>query len=148
MSGIALLIFVCSIFIQNTVALEAIVALKTTDAVDIKALKNVAGVSSVYRVKPLWFFSFDKKGQELNHAFNYVVVGKGLKDAAAQDALMSEVSGMDFVKLFAGYRLSPRPDGIDADKLNDMMKVCTLLFSFHFCKSTAVFISFSIDIRG
>merc|ERR1711931_374453 len=119
MSAIVFLILGCSLFIQNTVALEAFVALKTTDGVDIKALKNVVGVSVVYRVKGLAFWS--DKGQELNHEWNYVVMGKGLKDGAAQDAFMSQVSGMDFVELFAGYRLSTRT-GVDARAFNQIIK--------------------------
>jgi len=118
---IALLIATLCPFIQETVALEALVALKTTDAVDIKALKNVPGVSSVYRVMPFFFFSPDERGRELNHPWNYIVVGSGLKDGAAQDAMMSQVSGMDFVELFAGYRLSA-PSSFGADKLNDIIK--------------------------
>jgi len=121
MLAIALLIATCCLFIQETVGLEAIVALKTTDAVDIQALKNVPGVSSVYRVMPFLFWSPDGKGGELNHPWNYVVVGSGLKDGAAQDAMMSQVSGMDFVELFAGYKLSV-PFGFGADKLNDIIK--------------------------
>merc|ERR1719285_910771 len=35
--------------------------------------------------------------------------------------MMSEVSGMDFVELFAGHRLSV-PRGVGADELNDIIK--------------------------
>jgi len=102
--------------------LEATVFLKTTGSVDIAALKNIAGVSSVYKFGPHFLFmSIDEKGQELKHQWNYAVVAKGLKDAADQDRLMSEVSGMDFVELFAGYRLSVLP-GQDAERVNQHIK--------------------------
>jgi len=101
--------------------LEAVVVLKTTDTVDIETLKNVVGVTSVYRLGFGLMWTIDGKGQELNHTFNYAVVGKGLKDEADQDRLMSEVSGMDFVELFSGYRLSVRPEQ-DVDKFNDYIK--------------------------
>merc|ERR1711962_67480 len=135
MSAIHFLVIGCMTLISTTIlaipaipipnedaTLEATVFLKTTDAVDIKALKNIAGVSSVYRLGPHFLFmSIDEKGQGLNHQWNYAVVAKGLKDSADQDRFMSEVSGMDFVELFAGYRLSVRPDQ-DAERINSYIK--------------------------
>lgn len=121
MLAIAVLIIASKLLVQNTVALEAVVALKTTNAVDIRALKNVTGSSSVYRVKPIYFVSLDGKGQELNHQWNYVVFGTGFKDGASQDAFISEISAMHFVELFAGYRLSA-PAALSTDKLNDIIK--------------------------
>lgn len=118
----SVLVLACSVFIQTTAALEAIVALKTTDAVDIQALKDIVGVDAVYRFGPAsWFYSVDGRGKELQHPFNYIVVGKGFKDEAAQEAFLSEVSGMSFVELYAGYRLSD-PSFHSADKLNTIMK--------------------------
>jgi len=119
---ITLLIVACSVLIQNTVALDALIFLKTTDAVDIQALKNVAGVSSVVKYTGVGFFwSADGKGDELKHEWNYMVGGSGFKDKAAQEAFLAKISGMGFVELYAGYRLSTSPD-FDADYINDMIK--------------------------
>jgi hypothetical protein len=119
---LCVLLIASCVFIQTTNALEAIVALKTTKSVDIKALKNVAGVAAVYRLGPEgWFYSVDGRGTELQHPWNFVVVGNGFKDKSAQEAFLSEVSGMSFVELYAGYRLSVS-SLYDADKLNKMMK--------------------------
>lgn len=119
MSPIILLVIGCTVLVQNSVALEAFVALKTTDAVDIQELKAVAGVSAVYKVNPFAFWSVDGKGKELENEWNYVVTGKGFKDEAAQNSFMSEISGKSFVELFAGYRMSHEFDAAD---LNAMMK--------------------------
>jgi len=104
-------------------SLEAGIVLKTTGAVDIQALKHVTGVTAVYRLDPsvAFFWSPDGRGKEMEHRWNYFVIGNGFEDTAAQDAFLAEVSGMSFVELYAGYRSSV-PKGFSADQLNDMMK--------------------------
>jgi len=102
-------------------SLEAGIVLKTTDAVDIQALKQITGVTAVYKLSIGFFWSPDGRGKEMDHNWNYFVMGNGFKDAYAQDAFLSEVSGMSFVELYVGYRSSV-PKGFSADELNDMMK--------------------------
>jgi len=112
------------VIIQTEAAsLEAAIVLKTTDAVDVQALKQITGVTAVYRLAQSaeFFWSPDGRGKEMEHKWNYAVIGNGFKDTEAQDAFLSEVSGMSFVELYAGYRSSV-PKGFSADELNDMMK--------------------------
>ena len=84
----------------------------------------VAGVSKVYYNKPLFLFTSDENGKELQNEWNYVVVGEDLKSSEAQDKLISDVGGLDFVKTYAGYRLtSGGKGGWNAATLNKVMKV-------------------------
>merc|ERR1712168_339335 len=121
MSTFALLITALSVLIPTCVALDAVVLVKTTDAVDIQELKNVAGVSGVYRMGKVGFFwSLDGRGQELNHIWNYTIVGKGFIDSSSQDEFLSEISGMSFVERYVGYKLKTYK--FDADYINDIIK--------------------------
>jgi len=117
---VLLLIGSCTLLPNIDASLEATVYVKS-DAADIRALKNVAGVSAVYKIKPLAWWSVDKKGQELNQLFTHVVVGKGLKDAAAQNKLISDVATLDFVQTSVGYRLNV-DERFGVAKLNEWIK--------------------------
>ena len=139
MSSIVFLVIGCCFIVPKIDAsLQSTVFLKTTGAVDIKALKNVAGVSTVYRVKPLYFYSVDEKGEELNRKWNYIVVGKDLKDAEAQNKFISDVGSMDFVKLHTGYRLSDHPQ-FSTEMVNGLMKVYIAPHFFKFLRTCQKF---------
>ena len=86
-------------------------------------------MSSVYYTEPIFFFTSDENGKELQNDWNYVVIGSGLESSEAQDKLISDVGGLDFVKTYAGYRVTSGGDGgLDAAGLNKIMKVQALFF--------------------
>lgn len=119
---LALLCMGCSLLVQHLDALEAVVFVKASYTKGmIEAIKNVNGVTNVYYTKPLFIFTGDEKGNEVKDEWNYVVLGKDLKDVAAQDKLISEVGNLTFVKNYAGYRLRTLPNQ-NADALNTIMK--------------------------
>merc|ERR1712062_201832 len=108
--------------VHQSDALEAVVFVKTTYTKGmVEAFKNVPGVTNVYYAKSLFLFMDGDKGKELKDEWNYVVLGKDLKDTAAQDEVITGVGKLSFVANYAGYRLKTNPHG-DAATLNAIMK--------------------------
>lgn len=105
------------------IAKDAVVVLKTSDAVDVQALKDVEGATAVYKVKRLNFYNDPvykgelKPGKFREVAWNYVVLGKDVK---SKESFRKAVVSLPFVEKHSTLGLDKFPHFVVAD-LNKMM---------------------------
>jgi len=127
LSNTAILFFICACFTAVTLADDAVVVIKASDAVDVQALKNVAGTSAVYRVKRLNFYSnpvyqgrYDPRGEYMTTQWNYLVLGKGFTTKQAKTTFKNAVKALDFVEVACDISLTVNPH-FNHEDMNDVM---------------------------
>jgi len=113
LSNTVILFLACSAVV---LAKDAVVVLKASGAVDVAALKAVAGTAAVYRVKRLNFYEndiyagkYNPTGEYSNTQWNYVVLGKGFANGQAKAAFVSAIKGFAFVEASSSIGLAVNP---------------------------------------
>jgi len=106
---------------------DAVVVIKASAAVDVPALKAVAGTSAVFKVRRLNFYAnavykgkYNPPGEYTRTKWNYLVLGKGLTSSAAKAAFIAKIRAFDFVEVSSSISLTVNPHFNHAD-LNKKM---------------------------
>jgi len=126
MSNAIILFLVCSSLTGVTYALDAVVAIRASGAVDIQALRNVAGTSAVYKVKRLNFFlnpvyklKYNPPKEYTQTKWNYMVLGQGFSSVAERTAYMNKITSFHFVleKITLGLTVNPHFNHAELNKI-------------------------------
>merc|ERR1712002_572416 len=132
-----ILFLVCTYLTAVVIAEDAVVVIKTTGAVDVQALKNIAGTSAVYKVKRLNFYANpvyqgkqDPSGKYMKTEWDFLVLGKGFASTAAKVAFAHKIKALGFVSVTCEIDLKVNPHF----NHNDMNRVMANAPSANFVK--------------